>query len=101
MSNRIRCACRRCTIRGFMGPAVVVTLGVLLLLHEMRDGAFDFGNTYPFILIVMGLISLAAALAPMEGHIGSGVAAPPVVPPGPPVPPASGSAPGSFQGQGQ
>src|SRR6266852_5547774 len=27
MSDRIRCACRRCTIRGLMGPAVIITNG--------------------------------------------------------------------------
>ncbi len=101
MSDRFRCACRRCTIRGFLGPAIVITIGVLLLLHEMRGGNFDITNTYPVILVVIGLISLAAALSPMEGHISAGVA-PPAIPPGPPAPPApSGSAPGSFPGQGQ
>ncbi len=54
MSDRIRCTCQRCTIRGLMGPVIVVTVGVLFLLAEMRGGYFDFGNTYPVILIVIG-----------------------------------------------
>lgn len=71
-----------------MGPAVVITIGVLFLLHEMRDGSFDFGNTYPFILIVIGGILLAASVAPMTGHVEA--ATPP-----PGAPPASGSTPGT------
>ena len=97
MSDRIRCACRRCTIRGLMGPAVIITVGVLFLLDQMRGGDFSFGNTYPVILIVIGFISLAAAAAPTDGHISG------------PVPPAAPGAPGSapnvpqnqFPGQGQ
>jgi hypothetical protein len=96
MSARIRCACSRCTIRGLMGPAVVITIGVLFLLSEMRGGFFDFGNTYPVILIVIGAVSLAAALAPMDGHISGAIPpAPPAGTPGAPSPPFAG------QGQGQ
>jgi len=85
MSDRIRCSCRRCTIRSLIGPAIIITIGLLFLLSEMRGGDFDFSNTYPVILIVIGAISLAAALAPTDGHVFSSVA--------PPPPPASGSTP--------
>src|SRR5215813_13013263 len=85
--NRVRCACLRCTIRGLMGPAVIVTVGILLLLHETRGGYLDLGETWPVILLVIGGVSLASALAPMSGHIVNG-AAPPFVHPGPPMPPA-------------
>ncbi len=99
MSDRIRCTCKRCTIRGLMGPAVIITVGVLFLLDQMRGGYLSFGNTYPVILIVIGAISLAAAAAPADGHISG------------PVPPAGAAAPGTVppvpqsqfpsQGQGQ
>ncbi len=69
MSDQNRCRCARCTIRALVGPAVVVTVGVLFLLQQARGGYFDFGNTYPVILVVIGAILLASALAPMEGHI--------------------------------
>ena len=72
MSDRIRCACRRCTIRGLMGPAILITVGVLFLLDQMRGGYFSFGNTFPVILIVIGAISLASSLAPMDGHVSAG-----------------------------
>jgi hypothetical protein len=96
MSDRIRCACSRCTIRSLMGPAIVITIGVLFLLSEMRGGFFEFNNTYPAILIVIGAISLAAAIAPMDGHITDAFPpAPPATTPSAPPPPFAG------QGQGQ
>jgi hypothetical protein len=96
MSNRVGCHCPRCTIRGLMGPAVLITVGVLFLLHEVRGNMFDFSNTYPFILIVIGAILLASAMAPMDGHIDSMAAPPPTVPPAVP-----GSAQSPLPGQGR
>lgn len=84
--SRIRCACARCTCRGLMGPAIIITIGLLLLLDQTRGGYLDFGNTWPVILLVIGAVSLASALAPMTGHIVDTPAAPPM-PPVPPVPP--------------
>jgi hypothetical protein len=102
MSDRIRCTCQRCTIRGLMGPVIVVTVGVLFLLQEIRGGFFDFGNTYPVILIVIGLISLASAMASSEGHVSSASPVPSAIPPTQGVPPPpSGAAPTSYPGQGQ
>lgn len=95
MSDRIRCSCRRCTIRSLMGPAIVITIGVLFLLSEVRGGSLDFSNTYPVILIVIGAVSLASALAPTQGHVSSSFA--PAAPPAPGLPP--GSSPGAPQGQ--
>jgi hypothetical protein len=100
MSDRIRCGCARCTIRGLMGPAIIITVGVLFLLDQMRGGMFSFGNTYPVILIVIGAISLASAAAPSEGHVSSSL------PPTPPmatggVPPAPPVSQNPFSGQGQ
>jgi hypothetical protein len=94
MSDRIRCNCRRCTIRGLMGPAVIVTVGVLFLLDQMRGGYLSFGRTFPVILIVIGAISLASALAPMDGHISG------TVPPAPPGTTPQNPFPGQGQGQG-
>ena len=96
MSNGNRCRCPRCTIRGLMGPAVIVTVGVLFLLHEARGDVFDFANTYPFILIVIGAILLASSLAPMTGHSDATAAPPPAVPPVTPD-----STQNSMPGQGQ
>jgi hypothetical protein len=85
-----------------MGPVIVVTVGVLFLLQEIRGGFFDFGNTYPVILIVIGLISLASAMASSEGHVSSASPVPSAIPPTQGVPPPpSGAAPTSYPGQGQ
>jgi len=102
MSDQVRCRCARCTIRALVGPAVIVTVGVLFLLQQSRGGYFDFGNTYPVILVVIGSILLASSLAPMEGHISS-QAVPPTAPPAPgSVPdPTPGSTQSTFPGQGQ
>jgi hypothetical protein len=79
-----------------MGPAVIITIGGLFLLHEVRGDVFDFSNTYPFILIVIGAILLASSMAPMDGHVDSTTAPPPAVPPATP-----GPAHNSMPGQGQ
>jgi hypothetical protein len=85
-----------------MGPVIVVTVGVLFLLQEIRGGYFDFGNTYPVILIVIGLISLASAMASSEGHVSHATTVPPAIPPTQGVPPSpSGATPTSYPGQGQ
>jgi hypothetical protein len=82
-----------------MGPVIIITIGVLFLLDQVRGGNFSFENTYPVILIVIGAISLAAAASSAEGHVTGR------------VPPAAPGAPGSApavpqnqipgQGQGQ
>jgi hypothetical protein len=101
MSIQPRCTCSRCTIRGLMGPAVITTLGVLFLLSELAHGAFSFGRTFPVLLIVIGAILLASAVAPMDGHIGV-TPVPPFVPPAPPnAPPPSSTYNPPYSGQGQ
>ncbi|MGC2527017.1 MAG: DUF5668 domain-containing protein [Candidatus Acidiferrum sp.] len=102
MSNHVHCNCQRCTIRGLRGPVIIVTVGVLFLLQEMRGGYFDFSNTYPVIIIVIGLMSLACALAPTDGHVSSVPPLPPAAPTAPGVPPSpSNVAPTTYPGQGQ
>jgi len=96
MSDRIRCRCPRCTIRGLMGPAVVITIGILFLLQEVRGDIFDFSHTWPLILIVIGAILLGSSIAPMTGHVDSTIA-PPAAPPPPPPSPAQNSIPGRRQ----
>lgn len=99
MSDRIRCTCRRCTIRGLMGPAIIIAVGVLFLLDQVRGGYFSFGNTWPVILIVIGAISLAAAASPADGHVSGAV--PPATPgvPGAIPPAPQNQMPGPGQGQ--
>jgi Domain of unknown function (DUF5668) len=101
-----RCRCPRCTVRGLRGPAVLITLGFLFLLHEMRGDYFSISHTWPVILLVLGAMSLACSVAPMDGHIEPVGATPPPPMPPPYVPPTSVPPPvvppqGPLPGQGQ
>ncbi len=96
MSDRVRCNCQRCTIRSLMGPGILIAVGILFLLDQVRGGHFSFGHTFPVILIVIGVISLASALAPADGHISGPVPSAP-----PETSPPSSQNPFSGQGQGQ
>jgi|ERR1017187_5674037 hypothetical protein len=103
MNGQTRCHCRSCTIRGLMGPAVVITVGVLFLLHQTQGGRYYFGNTWPMLLLVIGAVQLAAALAPRDGHIANTfppAVPPPAIPP-PVVPPPVVPQPGRYPGQEQ
>lgn len=95
MSDRVRCRCQRCTIRSLMGPAILITLGILFLLDQLRGGYFSFGNTFPILLIVIGVISLASSLAPTDGHISDPL---PPAPPGTMPPPPQNPYAGPGQG---
>ena len=68
------------------GPAIVITIGILILLHQVVGGALYFGNTWPMILLMIGIFQLGATLASREGHIEL-AAVPPVATPPPAVPP--------------
>ena len=87
MSAQTRCRCQSCMIRSMTGPAVLITIGILILLHQVHGGVFYFGNTWPVILLMIGIFQLGSALASREGHLEQ-AAVPPVAPP-PGVPPAA------------
>ncbi|HKV23070.1 MAG TPA: hypothetical protein VJN93_00625 [Candidatus Acidoferrum sp.] len=79
-----------------------MTIGVLFLLQQLAGGFFDFSNTYPVIIIVIGLLSLAGALASSEGHIADTAATTAQVPAASEAAPATQNpAPTSYSGQGQ
>ncbi len=103
MANEPRCHCQSCTIRSFTGPAIVITIGVLFLLHQLRGGIFYFGHTWPVLLIVIGVLQLAAAMASREGHIivtpPQGVPPSAVPPPSSPVPPQDAGPSAPYSGQ--
>ena len=100
MGVQPKCHCQSCTIRSLVGPAVVITLGVLWLLHEVHGGRLYFGSTWPVILIVIGLVHLASSMASREGHIdGSQICAPPPSPASSAPSTGSPQSPSSSQGQ--
>jgi hypothetical protein len=61
------CPCGRCRAHGYMGPAVLITIGVLFLLDQM--GHMHFGFSWPALLIVIGLIKLLEHSASIAGHV--------------------------------
>jgi hypothetical protein len=70
MADKVQCKCRRCTIRGLMGPVVLITVGVLFLIDQIIPG-MSFGRLWPVILLAIGGAQLAASLASTEGHVSS------------------------------
>ena len=69
-----------------MGAAILITLGILFLLETYSVA--DFGQTFPVLLIVIGLLLFANRNASMEGHVQPylivGNTPPSAVPPPPP-----------------
>ncbi len=64
------CRCGRCRTRGLMGPAVLITLGLLFLLANLSD--YPFQRTWPILLIVMGAIELLRYKISDSGHLNPG-----------------------------
>jgi hypothetical protein len=96
------CACGRCSTRWLMGPAMVLTTGVLLLLQtlDVRNAGLD--HTWPAWILVVGIVKLVQSSASSDGHIGPLPSAPPAVAPPAPssqAPPASGPGPTSSAGE--
>lgn len=102
-ASRYACPCDRCRTRKLMGPALLVTFGMLFLLEEMGNGNLGFHRTWPVILLVIGVVKLVQSNASGAGHIGPLPGVPPAVapmpPPQPPPPPSSN--PGSTSSSGE
>jgi hypothetical protein len=62
------CYCERCRTRRLMGPAILTTVGVLMLLDTTSRVGFD--KTWPAILLVIGIVKLMQSNASWEGHNG-------------------------------
>ena len=67
MADETKCQCQRCTVRSLMGPAILITIGVLFLIGQYY-GEFGFGRTWPVILLVIGAIKLIESTSSGEGH---------------------------------
>ncbi len=100
--GRVYCACDRCRMRKLMGPAVLITVGILFLLQSLN--VVDFDRTWPAILLVVGVVKLLQSNASLAGHREPLQAAPvavaPPTQPSPPLnpPPANaGAAPSSGE----
>ena len=97
------CPCERCRTKKVMGPAILVTLGVVFLI--------GFWHAWPAILLVIGVVKLMQSNASAEGHVGPlppgipgmGIPGVPSVPPtAPPTPPATQNpGPSASSGSGE
>jgi cell wall-active antibiotic response 4TMS protein YvqF/B-box zinc finger protein len=87
----VGCQCEHCRTRKLMGPAMLITLGVLFLLDSVSR--VGFGRTWPAILLVIGVVKLMQSNASSSGHVGplppdTQPYVPPTVPPNVPPPQA-------------
>ncbi len=62
-----RCSCPRCLSFSLFGAAIMVTLGLLLLLDNLH--IVTWGQSWPFLLIVIGALKFAQNGAPIAGHV--------------------------------
>jgi hypothetical protein len=67
--TRVGCQCEQCRTRRLMGPAMLITLGILFLLDSVSR--VGFGRTWPAILLVIGVVKLMQGNASNAGHIGA------------------------------
>ena len=93
-----QCYCEHCRTRRLMGPAILLTLGVIFLLGSVSH--VTFWETWPAILLVIGVVKLLQSNASSSGHVGplppgSGYAGGP--PQNPPMPPPSQQPPSSGE----
>lgn len=84
------CNCERCRAQSLMGPAILMTIGVVAMIDSFRHvGGFGYAGA---ILLVIGGVKLFREGASSAGHKdppGGPFAGPmPPTPPEPPVPPA-------------
>jgi len=90
MRNRA-CGCARCRCRGLVGAAALITTGILFLIQNFTS--YDWGDTWPVLLIVIGVFLYISRTASTAGHVDLMAQQPPQAgypaPPPPPVPPQS------------
>ena len=55
---------------GLMGPAVLITIGVLFLVGQLGWG-YSFRQLWPVLLIVIGLVKLFESMRPRNDASGS------------------------------
>jgi hypothetical protein len=77
-----RCYCEHCRTNRLMGPAILVTIGVLGFLSSFRE--IGFVSWLGAFLIVIGVVKLIQGNASMAGHIAEPPAGGPSIPPPPP-----------------
>jgi hypothetical protein len=67
-----------------MGPVMLITVGVLFLIDQYT--MYGINQTWPILLIVIGLVKLVQWNAPTTGHVDVSQIGPGGPPPGAPGP---------------
>ncbi len=94
------CTCGRCQMRNLMGPAILFTIGTILLLDSRDIHGLTWDRTWPAILLVIGIVKLLQSTASTQGHIEPLPPVPPSAPP-PQPPPATPQPPASSDVTGE
>lgn len=68
--KKVRCGCSCCRASSLMGPALIITVGVIFLIGQY-SGRYGFQNLWPLLLVVAGLVKVLSSLSSREGHTGS------------------------------
>ena|ERR1700722_6188472 len=71
VAQRLVCHCAYCRIKALFGPVMIITVGVLFLIAQYGVHDWGFGQLWPFLLIVAGIMKVAEAVASRDGHPGS------------------------------
>jgi len=85
------CRCVRCQASGLMGAALLITVGVLALLHT--SGIVRINESIPVLFLVIGGVLLISRTGSTEGHVQPGWIQGPIAPPPAQQPWASGTVP--------
>lgn len=67
--SNTRCPCAHCRVAGTMGPLILITLGVILLLGQYTR--YGLADLFPFLLIVPGIVLVIQSFASKTGHLPS------------------------------
>ncbi len=68
MARWRNCGCARCRAHGLMGPAILITVGLLFFIGQI-SWDYSFDRTWPVILIVIGVVKLLSDTVSTEGHV--------------------------------
>lgn len=60
------CHCAYCRIRALFGPIMIIAVGVVFMVAQYSR--FSFGELWPILLIVAGVLKVAENMAPRDGH---------------------------------
>jgi len=75
-------------MRAITGPIILITVGVLFSVQ--RFTGVNFGQTWPVLLIVIGILKLLGGRRPPRDKFYAPPYSQPYAPPAPPPPPAPG-----------